>query len=45
MVGDVIREILPDEAPIRVEDHTDYRDHSRVLELDRTRSVRDVVFR
>jgi dCTP deaminase len=34
-LGDVIREILPDETPIRVEDGTDYRDHTRVLELDR----------
>ncbi len=34
-LGDVIREILPDESPIRVEDATDYRDHTRVLDLDR----------
>ena len=33
-LGAEIREIVNDEAAIRVEDETDYRDHTRVLGLD-----------
>ena len=32
-LGADIREILSDSAPIRVEDETDYRDHTRVSDL------------
>jgi dCTP deaminase len=32
-LGRDIREILSDDAPIRVEDETDYRDHTRVADL------------
>ena len=34
-LGAEIREIVNDPAPIRVEEATDYRDHTRVLGLDR----------
>ncbi|MCR9097965.1 MAG: dCTP deaminase [bacterium] len=33
-LGREIREIVGNEAPIPVEDATDYRDHTRVLDLD-----------
>lgn len=33
-LGGEIREIVRDDAAIRVEDETDYRDHTRVLSLD-----------
>ena len=33
-LGAELREIVNDEAAIRVEDETDYRDHTRVLGLD-----------
>ena len=33
-LGREIREIVNDPEPIRVEDETDYRDHTRVLALD-----------
>ena len=33
-LGREIREIVGNEAPIRVADETDYRDHTRVLDLD-----------
>ena len=32
-LGDEIREIVNDSTPIRVEDETDYRDHTRVSDL------------
>ncbi|HPG26113.1 MAG: dCTP deaminase [Spirochaetaceae bacterium] len=34
-LGREIRQIVDDGTPIRVEDETDYRDHTRVLPLDR----------
>lgn len=35
-LGSEIREIVNDEAAIRVEEETDYRDHTRVLGLERS---------